>query len=77
MEERKIRIQQLGSEVRELSQAIALLVNQSEKKKEELREISDEIREKEKELENKENELRILQSGALLNLESNMLRFII
>lgn len=76
MEERETRVQQLGSEVREISQAIALLVNQSEKKKEELREISDEIKEREKELEGKENELRILQSSALQNLESNAGKYV-
>ena len=70
MEERETRVQQLESEVRELSQAIALLLDQVRKKENELRKVEDKLSDKKKELEKKENELRICQSSALRDLES-------
>lgn len=65
------RVQQLESEVVEISKSIAQLRHQSEEKKNELKRMSEELIEKERELKKKEEELRIRKSEALQNLESN------
>lgn len=72
MEEREIRVQELGNEVRELSQSIVLLLNQIREKENELRKIENKLSDKKKELEKKENELRICQSNVLRDLESKV-----